>query len=532
MENGNLKETTLRDYLKVFFRYKAVIVITIITTTLIALAGIKLKTPVYESQVKMRILAERQIEASYYRQLGDYRNVETALTQSEMVKVNPVIERAVNVLKLYERPLDYEKKFSSPIKRWLIDLRLKSLNAKIAAFPPQKKEKFLFRKAVDDLKKKITAQPVRDTDLFSITVKDFDAEAAAEIANVVSRSYCIFDLEQQLAEMMLKYGKEHATVKQIKAALDEMTANLNGKLLSDIEAVGPAGVKIIEQAVVPLKPAGIPSIVILLIALFLSGLCGIMLAFVFDYTDQTFKSPQEIENFLGLPAIGSVVFEKKSRDRLLFKLAKKRADYLQCYQKLCEQIRLLMRNKNLKSILLTSILPREGCTTVTANLGIYFSQKLGYKTLIVDGNFRTSAMHAIFKVPSVPGLAEVIKNEISFADAVKSIDADLTLLTAGNTAAFNPAAFLDSYKFRNIVNAAKEKYEIVLIDSAPLSDFKDAAVISFCADGVILIVSEGAVRKQVFKNAIVPLEQEKTNVLGVVLNKRIFHIPDIIYKNI
>ena len=97
---------TLRDYMRVLFRQKSVTIVTFFTVMATVAAGLMFKTPVYEAQVKMLISAEKQLSSPYYRELLGQR-VEVALTQSEIVKSNPVIERAVRVLGLFRRPLDY-----------------------------------------------------------------------------------------------------------------------------------------------------------------------------------------------------------------------------------------------------------------------------------------------------------------------------------------------------------------------------------------------------------------------------------------
>src|SRR3990172_9392220 len=120
----NFPGSNLRDYIRIIFRHKAVIITSFITVTMSVLIGLELKTPMYESQVKLLISAQKQVESSYYRGLIESGGGRST-TQSEIVISNPVIERAVKVLKLDERPFDYEMNFCSPLRAWLIDLRQK-----------------------------------------------------------------------------------------------------------------------------------------------------------------------------------------------------------------------------------------------------------------------------------------------------------------------------------------------------------------------------------------------------------------------
>ena len=128
-----------------------------------------------------------------------------------------------------------------------------------------------------------------DTNLFTISVSDFNPVAAAIIANVVSRSYVIFDLEQQMSELQLQYGDKHPIVMQLRDNINKMIQNLSGEPLPAVDAIGPASVKIIEQAQVPLYPTGTSKRIVIFFALIMSLFFGVMLAFGFEYVDQKLK---------------------------------------------------------------------------------------------------------------------------------------------------------------------------------------------------------------------------------------------------
>ena len=349
----NIPGSTLRDYIRIIFRRKAVIITSFITVTMGVLVGLELKTPMYEAQVKMLISAVKKVESPYYLKLSGYQD----LTQSEIVNSNPVIERAVKVLKLYERPIDYEKNFCSPLKAWLMDLRHKMSKSdnisleqeqanilqaenpgeRVSVAKSEQEQANCVRWAVVSLKGKTKVETIPDSDLFTISVSDFSPDAAATIANVISRSYVIFDLEQQMAELQLQYGEMHPIVVQLRNGIDKTTRNLTGETLPAIEAIGPASVKIIEQAQEPFEPAGISKRVTLLLALVMSVFLGIMLAFGFEYLDHTFKSPQEVETFLNLPLLGSIP-KKGFKDGVLIKDSKRTEAFTQPYQNLSDQI--------------------------------------------------------------------------------------------------------------------------------------------------------------------------------------------------
>lgn len=365
-------ENTLRDYLAIVFRHKAVIITTFATIMTIVFLGLEFKTPIYKANTKMLISGEKQIDSPYYRDLSyNHSQSYIALTQAEIVTSSHVLERAIKTLKLHERPIDYEKGFYSPLRQWFenkkfqvsqwledkkpqwfINLQQQKL-AKSKSLSAEQQEEFLLWRTIEDLRSKIEVTPVRDTDIFTITVSDFSPQEAASIANVVSRSYIICDLEQQLTELQLKYGEKHQIVLQLKDNIDKMTHNLSGSLLPYMESIGPATIKIVEQARTPFVPVGTNKHLTLILALGMSIVLGIMLSFGFEYINCTFKSPQEVEKFLNVPVLGFIP-RKGFKSKKLVKDTIKITPYTQSYKDLSDKIYLFMRDKNLKSLLITA----------------------------------------------------------------------------------------------------------------------------------------------------------------------------------
>ncbi len=540
---GNTHETemTSRDYIRVLFRHKRVVFMTILTVISTAITGVILKTPVYQARVKMLITGQKRTQADYYSDIGigGMRSLQIAQTQSEIVTSDPVIERAVSVLGLAKKPFDYEKRFCFRLKKPIIEWQVRNIEKKLEKLSKEQKEAILFRMAMEDLRKRLKVEPIRDTDLFLIKVKDFNPLGAAVTANVVSRSYTIFDLEQQLAEMKLKFGEKHQAVIQLKKAIEKMSKNLNGAPLSPIDAIGPATVKIIEQAKVPLKPIGISHVLTVILAFFMSLFLSVLLAFIFEYMDQTFKSPSEVEFFLGIDCLGSLPRKAKSDD----------------YHELSEQLYLAIKDKGAKSLVFTSAMPREGVTQLISNLGTYIAKNFYKKVLLIDGNLRNPALHEMFKLPESKNFLNVIGSKITLERGVKKISPNLHVLTSGSltepkpsgmsklstlfrekspilTSALNPVSILDSKIMKDFIKQVREDYDLVLIDSAPFREVKDAAIISTYMDGVIVVVNERKTRRHVVKHALGSLKARKANLIGVVLNNRKYVIPGFIYNRI
>ena len=147
----------------------------------------------------MLVSAKKQIESNYYRDLLDFRQSNIALTQSEIVLSRPVLQRAMEALNLQNRPLDYEKQFASNIRLQMMDLMRQMHDAYVSVYnfilgPKPVEQPNLAIENFRKLKENIEIESVKDTDIFIISVEDYDPIAAMTIANVVSRSYIILTL--------------------------------------------------------------------------------------------------------------------------------------------------------------------------------------------------------------------------------------------------------------------------------------------------------------------------------------------------
>ena len=118
---NNAAMSTFRDYVRVIFLRKDTLIVSVAAVFLSTLIGSMLMTPLYEARVKLLISGEKQVQSPYYRDIFDERNVEKSITQSEIVISEPVLTRAVRALALQQRQYDYEKKYATPLRKWVIE---------------------------------------------------------------------------------------------------------------------------------------------------------------------------------------------------------------------------------------------------------------------------------------------------------------------------------------------------------------------------------------------------------------------------
>lgn len=527
--------TTLRDLFKIFFKHKLLIIFTFIPAVIIIYVILELFTPVYQAKIRIMIVGVKTTRAPLYSPLGSSTRDQVG-TLIELVRSRHVIERVVKALKLYETPPDYEKQFASPLKKALIEYNLKKFNrlkkSRGKSLTPEEEQSILIENAIDTLINNIGAQPVAGTNLFEIYVNDLSPIRAAIIANSVSRSYLIFDIEQQTAELQLQYGEKYEQVIQLKNYVKNLEETLDGRILPDIDAMGPSSIKIVEQATAPNVPAQVvDKIRIRMVVSVMSIALGLVLALIVEYFNQTFKSPTDIETFLNIQVLGSIP-KRKFKDKLpIGRDTNPATDYTLSFHRLSERLSLMMQEKNLRSVLITGVESPESIATVIAGLGICSARRGDKKVLIIGANLRDSSLSEIFNISNKLGLADVLEGRSLFEDVVQNLEPNLYILPRGDTIS-NPTTLLSSPSMADVISSAEKNYEILFLYGANIRDFTDAIILSTIINGVILVIDEGKTKRQVVKSAIAPLEQGKANLIGAILNSRTFVLPKWIYDRI
>jgi capsular exopolysaccharide synthesis family protein len=508
-------EQTLRDYMKVIFRQKWVILLTILIVNAAVYVRLLLKTPQYEATTKMLVSAQKVVEAPYYSQFGGSQVMPAVNTQAEIVKSNPVLDRALKVIGV--KTMDYEKRFAHPLRKRLIDQKIAKQQEAFQRLniSETQKDAYLYRNALEDLRNNIDVKPIKDTNMFTISYRDFNPLTAAAVANIVSRSYVIFDLEQQLAELKIKYGEKNLAVTQLSDSITRMTNNLSGTPLSDVEAIGPASVKIIEQALSPVSRFGPSDSRTKMLALFVSIFLGVTLAFLFDYLDQKFRSPHEIEQELNIPCLGYVP----------------RTSSLSYYRKIGENVVYEMKAKKAKTLLLTSALPKEGVSMLTAQLAKTIAHRSKFRVLAIDSHLKKPGLHKYFKVNNRKGLSDVVKGELELNDVIIKLNDYLFFLPAGRDRVSHENLF-ESPLMKMVLKSAAQEFDFILIDGENLRDVKDSTLWSSHVNAILMIINSSKTRRQTLKYELASMNGMRSTVVGAVLNKRRFPIPSLIYHRI
>ena len=138
--------------------------------------------------------------------------------------------------------------------------------------------------------------------------------------------------------------------------------------------------------------------------------------------------------------------------------------------------------------------------------------------IIIDADLRRPNLHRIFQISNQVGLTDVLLGTSDLASTlVSTVVPGLLVLPAGPLPP-NPAEMLGSPRMRGLLDELNKEADLVIIDSPPVVIVTDAAVLAPLADGVILVVAAGEVKREVVQQAKSQLEAVRARVLGIVLN--------------
>jgi succinoglycan biosynthesis transport protein ExoP len=352
-------------------------------------------------------------------------------------------------------------------------------------------------------------------------------------------------MEQQKNEAieLSKIEVEYKPLQRASEQEEKMYGIVAGRQ-KEIDITGPMktnNVRVLERAIVPGGPVRPKPVQNLLMGLMFGLGLGVGLAFAIEALDNTLKTQQDVEQFLGTPVLGlvpvigaapggeAIQSGDNLRERDLGVFLDPKSVAAECCRSIRTNILFMSPDRPLKIMVVTSPSPQEGKTTTAINLGVTMAEA-GGRVLIVDTDMRRPRLHRSFGVPNQTGISTVIVGKATLEEAIKRTDVpNLDVLTCGPVPP-NPSELLHTDRFAVVLADCAKLYDRIILDSPPTSAVTDPAVLGNLADGVVLVIKAGETTRESAMHARRQLATAKARLFGVVVNAIDFSNPAYGYE--
>ncbi len=181
-----------------------------------------------------------------------------------------------------------------------------------------------------------------------------------------------------------------------------------------------------------------------------------------------------------------------------------------------------------RAVVFSGVAHGDGASWITANAAMTLAAQTTASICVVDANLRTPSLHRFFQVENRVGLVDAITQPgpvKSFAQQISG--SNLWVLTSGSQ---ESAAALNSEMLRARIADLRAEFDYVLIDAPPANLYADAITLGRLSDGIILVLQSNSTRREAALKAKEGCENANVRLLGAVLNKRTFPIPQNVYE--
>lgn len=449
----------------------------------------------------------------------------------------------------------------------------KVLNAILAAYSAQNVErrsaetaqtlKFLDEQ-LPDLKKQLDdAERLFNKFRQQYNTVDVTKESELYLTQSITLETKKIELQQQQADLAAKYTAEHPAMREINAqigAIDKQITELNSTLkqLPDIQRqylqlfrevevktqlytallnsyqqlrIAKAGeignVRIVDTAVEPVEPIKPKKIQILILAIFLGGFLGALVALLRNMLRTGVKDSAQIEREFDLPVYATVPRSpvQETRMSILKKkksipiLAVKHSDdiAIESLRSIRTAIHFALSNAKNNIIMVAGPAPEVGKSFISTNLATIFAQG-DKKVLLIDADMRRGYMHKYFDVEVKPGLSEFLSNQVELNQVIHNTQVNgLDVITRGKSPT-NPSEMLNSQKFKTLLDELSTQYDHIIIDTPPVLAVTDGIIISQYAGVNLLIARYSKSQMKELELSLNRFEQAGVKVNGFILN--------------
>ncbi len=423
----------------------------------------------------------------------------------------------------------------------LVSPRTAQLNARVQAIQAQLIQ--LKEQRLEEL----TLKTVKHPDVLNLDrlISENQAELTLALEEQHALDPTVQELETQLSGLVRKGAEIESSIERVTedfgaypeklrrisqlqlaaSAAEEVFGSLQEQRyqIGVAEAMQVSDLQPIESAHAPDRHYSPKVMVNVVLGLVLGGAFGLGLAFLFEYIDDTIKSPEDLAEVWPLPRLGVIPRFKATGDQRIISALAATHPVAESYRTVRNGLLYASLDKTLKIIGVTSAVPSEGKSTFSINMAISFARE-GKRVLVVDCDLRRPAQHRHFPTTSNhQGLTDVLTGKLAVADAIQETPVpNVWMLTSGPIPT-DPARLVESLRLRQLLLDLQKGYDMVIVDTPPCLVVNDSIVIGRVVDGMILVVEASKTSRKLISDMRARFESSGVEPVGMVLNKLDFY---------
>jgi non-specific protein-tyrosine kinase len=315
-------------------------------------------------------------------------------------------------------------------------------------------------------------------------------------------------------------ARKQADIAALQSKLTTLRQNY-AELLATTQESAANSLQVLEPAIMPTEPIASDLTTNVLVAAILGLVLAASGAYTIEYLDDTLRDEDEIKKNFGIVVLGSVpaieMEDHESGAKLITVLGAASAA-LEAYRVLRTNLQFASIDQPLRLLLVSSPQPEDGKSLTAANLSIALALT-GKRVILMDADLHRPSQHKLFKLYNNVGVTTaLLANEAGLEQLIQPTSiSGLSILTSGPLPP-NPAELLGSRRMHEVLTMLKERADIIVIDSPPLTAVSDGIILSTVTDGMIMVLRTGKTRRTATKRALASLAQVHARVLGAVFN--------------
>src|SRR5579864_2112893 len=345
-----------------------------------------------------------------------------------------------------------------------------------------------------------------------------------------------FDHQKQEANQLNESGIEFTALRRDADSNRELYQSLLQRLKEASVTAGlrSSNIRVVDVARIPLSPSTPNVSRNIALGFFLGLVGGVALAFLQESMDTTVGNLEELSAITALPVLGAIPLQLAvhagqrltsgesimAASTMLGPIthARPRSEAAESYRALRTSILLSSFGAPPKVVLVTSALPKEGKTTVSANSAVVLAQK-GARVLLVDADLRRPGIAKALGLKASGGLSTLLSGVDRMEDVLLPFPdlPSLQVLPAGPIPP-NPVELLGSSVMKDAIVRWRNEFDHIIFDTPPCLSVTDSVVLSVEADRVILVARSGQTPKGAVRRASELLLQVDASIMGIVLN--------------